>query len=214
MARFTNERAYDDLISTEALNAGLQPALIAAVIGHESQFNPAATRQEPAINDASVGLMQVLYGTAKARGYAGPMGSPSDLSGLYDPATNIHYGTLELAHRLSQTDSVASAVSAYNGGYRPALGFGAPATTPVTVCLARDQVTGQCVQMRQVPVGEYANQPYVDDVLSLLSYFQGVWAAGPATDQAGSVSLTGLGAVWLLPVLGLAGLWYLYRRGK
>lgn len=177
---FANERAYDDLIQAAHDSfPTVPPALIAAVIGHESRFDPAAYRAEPAISDGSVGLGQVLLATARSYGYTGDVGDATALSGLFDPGTNIYYTAAALADRLAQTGNVvASAVSAYNGGYRPAQGFGAPATSTFQVCLARNTLTGQCIQWRTVQPGEYANQPYVDDVLKLYGYFQGVWGGG------------------------------------
>ena len=49
----------------------------------ESGGNPRAVRYEPRLNDASYGLGQLLYSTARGLGYAG---TPA---GLYDPETNI-----------------------------------------------------------------------------------------------------------------------------
>lgn len=215
---FAHEHDFDSAVQAAALDTGVEPALLKAVIGHESQFNPAATRQEPAIGDQSVGLMQVLYATAQAHGYQGPVGSPSNLTGLYDPPTNILYGARELASRLAQTSSVASAVSAYNGGYRPALGFGKPAMTPLTVCLARDQVTGKCIQTRNVNPGEYANQPYVDDVLRLLTYFRQSGQSPPADSSAAPLTAphtAGPGG-WIIGgvVVLLGALAFLFRRSK
>lgn len=50
----------------------------------ESGGDTFAIRHEPRINDASYGLGQLLYGTARGLGYRG---TPE---GLYDPETNIY----------------------------------------------------------------------------------------------------------------------------
>ncbi len=172
MARWLNEDAYDGIIRPIASEYGVPVALIKAIIAKESGFRPAAYRAEVAINDASRGLMQILLGTAKGEGYGGVGGDASKLTGLFDPATNIEYGTSYLASRLRTTGGdVRGAISAYNGGYRPELGFGKVATKPLRLCLARDNA-GNCIQYRNVAVGEYGNQPYVNDVLANLAYFE------------------------------------------
>ena len=68
MPVFAREREFDTLVYAEAARRGLDPLLIKAVIATESSFNPQALRPEPQINDASRGLMQILYGTAKMMG--------------------------------------------------------------------------------------------------------------------------------------------------
>lgn len=56
---------YIDLINQYADKYNVDPALVAAIVEQESTWNPNAYRYEPLINDASYGLMQTLYGTAK-----------------------------------------------------------------------------------------------------------------------------------------------------
>lgn len=188
MARWTNESTYDIAIHEAALRFSVPSELIKAVIGQESAFRANAYRAEPKINDASIGLMQILYATAKGEGYTGPVGDSRSLTGLYDPATNILWGTSFLASMLSRTGGhVASAISAYNGGYRPSLGFGDVAVRPLTICLARD-AAGKCIQSRNVPVGEYANQPYVNAVLGNYNYFLSQMRPLPPVSSSGGVS--------------------------
>lgn len=74
---------YGQLIREAASLYNLDPNLIFATIMIESGGNPRAVRYEPRLNDASYGLGQLLYSTARGLGYRG---SPA---GLYDPATNI-----------------------------------------------------------------------------------------------------------------------------
>lgn len=171
MPRWTNENTWDDAIRVASSRYNVPVSLIKAIIGTESAFRPTAYRGEVAIGDGSIGLMQILLNTARGEGYTGPVGSPSLLSGLYDPPTNIVYGTAYLASCLSRTGSVSDAISAYNGGVRPDLGFGAVATRQVTVCLARD-ATGKCIQTKTVMPGHYANEDYVGKVLGNLAYFE------------------------------------------
>ncbi len=123
--------------------------------------------------------MQILLSTAKGQGYGGTGGDPTKLTGLFDPETNIEYGVSYLTAQLAKVGgNVRSAISAYNGGYRPNLGFGAVATNPVRLCLSRD-TNGNCTQYRNVAVGEYGNQPYVNAVLSNLAYFESREQASP-----------------------------------
>jgi soluble lytic murein transglycosylase-like protein len=74
---------YGYLIRHSAEEYGLDPNLIFATIMVESGGNTYAIRQEPRIHDASYGLGQLLYGTARGIGYRG---TPE---GLFDPAVNI-----------------------------------------------------------------------------------------------------------------------------
>ncbi len=92
------------------------PAMVMGVIATESSYRVMAYRAEPQINDASYGLMQVLYSTARDRGYDGPP------EGLYDPLTNIRIGMAHLKWSfdyLSQrmgAVSEAQWLSSYNAG--------------------------------------------------------------------------------------------------
>jgi soluble lytic murein transglycosylase-like protein len=102
---------FDDLIRQAAAKWNVPEAWINAVIDVESSFQSDAYRAEPQINDASYGLMQLLYGTAQRLGYAG---SPD---GLYDPATNIDLGSQLLGQlRASYGDDFRRVYSAYNSG--------------------------------------------------------------------------------------------------
>jgi transglycosylase-like protein with SLT domain len=172
MARWANEHTWDAAIQAASVRFGVPVSLIKAIIGQESAFRPTAYRAEPAIGDASIGLMQILLSTAKGEGYTGNAGIASGLTGLFDPATNIMFGTSYLATCLSRTNGlIPSAISAYNGGFRPDIGFGAPAPKRVVVCLRRDS-RGVCIESRTVEAGQYANQPYVNTVLNNIAYFE------------------------------------------
>jgi len=74
---------YGQLIREAAANYDLDPNLIFATIMIESGGNPHAIRYEPRLNDASYGLGQLLFSTARGLGFSG---SPSE---LFDPAVNI-----------------------------------------------------------------------------------------------------------------------------
>lgn len=218
MGRYSREADYDGYVNAEAAAQGVPVELVKAIIGAESAFVAGAKRPEPQINDASWGLMQLLYRTAQGLGYSG------DPSGLLDPSTNIHFGTALLAQLLSRTNGdIAGAASAYNGGYRPRLGFGAKATKTVTVCLAHDPKTGECIRSRTVSPGEFANQSYVDRVLSNYNYFVSLRAQPqpPTTIDTGGAGPVGmalipaaLGGKFTIPLLLLTLGGLLLLRGK
>jgi len=90
----------------------IDPRLIFATIMIESGGNTYAIRSEPSIGDASYGLGQILYGTARGLGYTG---TPEN---LYDPVTNIeiigryHRRNLEVYGNLSPQQLT----TAYNTG--------------------------------------------------------------------------------------------------
>lgn len=92
---------------------------VSLVLGHiqqESSFDPEAYRYEAVIKDASYGLMQLLYGTAKWLGYSGLE------DGLYDPQTNIYYGMKYINYLMGQfPGNPEGYIMAYNvgpAGYR------------------------------------------------------------------------------------------------
>lgn len=149
--RWTREHAFDAEIQAAATRHNVPLALIQATIGIESGFMPGVVNQgDPG---SAWGLMQMIPATARALGYDGPMG---DL--LSRPALAIDLGTQLLAQNLARSGgSVADSVSAYNGGFRPSLGFGAVR-----------------------PNGLYANQGYVNRVLEAVRYFGGTGGPVPA----------------------------------
>jgi uncharacterized protein YvpB len=98
-------------VVTAALTHGLDPVLVAAVAEQESDFDPLAFRDEPQIGDASRGLMQVLYGTAKWMGYEG------QAEGLLDAETSLRYGCVYLRYLMHRYGGdVRCALAGYNAG--------------------------------------------------------------------------------------------------
>jgi len=211
--RWPHEEDFDAIINAAADRHGVPAALVRATIASESQFNPSAWRPEPAIKDGSAGLMQILLGTAKGVGYGGSLGDRLQLTGLFAPATNIEYGTAYLATQYQRAGGdISGTISAYNGGWRPSIGFGARADHPMTITLARDTVTGKPIKTRVVQPGEFSNQPYVDAVLSNYAYFKDKEGASTGVTQftrpltpTGTVNpkLVGLLVGLLLALLGL-----------
>lgn len=196
MGRWAHERDYDALVGAAVdsvtntqgpwapLTREQAIAAVKALIAKESGFNADRVRGEPQIGDASIGLMQVLYSTAKGLGYPGPAGSPQGLTGLFAPGANIYIGAKLLHQLLSKTGGdLDAAFSAYNGGYRPSLGFGArrTASTP-RVCLRwkpTAPTTGRtidrdCDLVGDLGPGMFSNQSrYVDVVRNYYAYFFG-----------------------------------------
>lgn len=74
---------YGHVIKRYGYKYDVEPKLIYATIMLESGGDTYAIRHEPLIGDASYGLGQILYGTARSIGFDG---NPQD---LYDPAVNI-----------------------------------------------------------------------------------------------------------------------------
>ncbi len=144
-----NTTQYDTFIRRAVHDFPVVPMyMVKAVIAVESGFNPKAYREEKKISDASRGLMQLLLQTARALGFGGTA------EDLFSPGANIWYGTKLLSQNIGRTGSWPAALSAYNGGFRPHLGFGEVVKRPGVRCMGR-----------VVPVGEFCNQSYVDKVL-------------------------------------------------
>lgn len=152
--RYPNETKFDAYIHRARQQFPDVPSwVIKAVIATESCFDPGAYNPETGSpTGASRGLMQVTEKTAQGLGFSG---SPNRLN---DPATNIYYGT-KLLSQLYKGDW-RDAVSAYNGGYRPHLGFGARMERKGVRCMGR-----------VVPVGEYCNQKHVERFMKHAKYF-------------------------------------------
>jgi len=211
--RWPNQIMLAPAIVQAADTAQLPRALLLALVGIESGFRPDAKRGEPQIGDASWGLTQILYSTAQGEGYTGPA------EGLLDIGTNLQYGASYLRRLLKARGfRVTDALSNYNGGFRPSLGFGTPATEPVSVCLRWEIIAGkrQCADRRWVQAGEYGNQEYVDKVMEAARYFE-EWLAQVPDYKPGGVPLDDpqAGGSTLSALLGLlaAGLlgWALWK---
>jgi len=94
------------IVAKHAVSNGIPAALVEAIITVESSW------QLGARNGSSVGLMQIEPRTARSLGYKG---EPSQ---LYDPETNIQFGTRYLAeaYRLSSGD-LCTTVARYQSGH-------------------------------------------------------------------------------------------------
>lgn len=100
-------------IAAEAKENGLDPALVAALIKQESNFNPRATSPVGAR-----GMMQIMLPLgarmARSRGITN-----WDPEMLYDPAISIDFGTQHLAEALRLYPHLEQALAAYNAGATP-----------------------------------------------------------------------------------------------
>lgn len=101
---------HDDIIRKQAAEKNLDPALIAAVIYHESKFH-----DQTSIAGAR-GLMQITPDTAdQIEKLSG--GSTFETADLADPDINIAYGSFYLRQLLDQYDgNEVAALAAYNAG--------------------------------------------------------------------------------------------------
>jgi soluble lytic murein transglycosylase-like protein len=114
------EAAVWPFVRDEAAAAGVEPALIMAIIGHESNFKIRAVNPYEPKGGPSTGLMQVQLPTARAA-----LRNPQlQMEQLFDPLTNVRAGTRYLADQLRRYRDYGTALAAYNAGspYRDAAG--------------------------------------------------------------------------------------------
>jgi soluble lytic murein transglycosylase-like protein len=108
---WTKAQPYMKLIVGYGTEFDVHVPLILSVILAESAFNPNAKRFEPAINQTSVGLMQILPTTAKQMGF---YGTEKDLT---NPTNNLRYGIKYIAYQLNRYNrNLNKTVAAYNAG--------------------------------------------------------------------------------------------------
>ncbi len=93
---------FERLVAEAARRHGLDPALVMAVVGVESGFQPQAVSPKGA-----QGLMQLMPATARDLGVADP----------FDPAANLDGGSRYLSSLVARYDGdVTKALAAYNAG--------------------------------------------------------------------------------------------------
>lgn len=100
---------YSDIVSKYSREHSVPEELVFATIKVESNFDPEAVSHVGAI-----GLMQMLPSTCEW--LAGKLGEEFDPDMLYDPETNIKYGTYYLQYLYSRFGSWEKASIAYNWG--------------------------------------------------------------------------------------------------
>lgn len=194
MTRWANEHTYDSLIRAAAVRYGLAYAVVYGLLATESGFNVHAVKNESG-GRKSIGLAQLLLGTARDMGFTGTEAE------LYDPATNITLGARYLAQQYARAGSVPGAYSAYNGGWNPSHAMGTIATQPLRVVVNSLPLT-----YRDVKVGEYGNQPAVDRFMANVRYFQGQPVTGsPGGAPSATAGHAGVGTLVLLALAGAVG---------
>ena len=105
---------YGDDLRRIALDAGLPPLLLLALVRQESAFNPDAVSFANAI-----GLTQVIPPTGQQ--IANSLGVPWRLSDLLIPERSLRFGASYLAEQIERFDgNILAALAAYNGGPRNA----------------------------------------------------------------------------------------------
>lgn len=93
--------------------AGVEPALIRALIQNESAWDVNASRYEAHLKDSSWGLMQVLLKTGKWI----LQDTTLTVSQLVLPKTNIKAGTAYIKYQLTRyRGNIKDAIAAYNAG--------------------------------------------------------------------------------------------------
>lgn len=188
------ENDFDAIVDKAADRYNVPANIIKGVIAKESSFNPQAYRSEPQIDDASRGLMQILYGTAVWVGFP----KTEDVNKLYDPDWNIPLGTLVLRRfmdmvlKANPTGTWEDAISIYNAG----------------------ATKGKPGVPRRTAAGAYVNQAYVNDVKVYAGYFQKQIPEKTVTQYQKTKVLA-----FAVPALGIAlaivaavGLWYMRAR--
>jgi soluble lytic murein transglycosylase-like protein len=108
---FTSELKYLPIVQAAADKWGVPTALLMAHIKQESAWNEKAFRDEPQISDFSVGLMQLLTGTART---LDPSVTPDQ---LYDPSVNVDLGAKLIAKNLTRySGDLKSSIASFNSG--------------------------------------------------------------------------------------------------
>jgi len=100
---------YREQIKKYAVRNRLDPYEVTAVISVESGFDPRSESRAGAR-----GLMQLLPDTG--RWIAENLGEEYDAERLYEPETNIRYGSWYLRKLTQRYESTVFALAAYNGG--------------------------------------------------------------------------------------------------
>jgi soluble lytic murein transglycosylase-like protein len=165
MTLYANEDLYDDQLAAASSATGVPVALMKAIIGVESGFNPNATNLtgRDMTRGGSYGLFQVSLETAQGYGFTG------EGTGLLDPATNITIGSKFLADVYAQAgDDPETAAALYNGG--KALGGGA---------FSNQSYVNSVMQNYDVYAGVVSPSPTNSEgVLYALAAATAVWAGG------------------------------------
>lgn len=115
MGLYLKEQQYFDLFNRKAVEYNVPITLLLAHARQESNFNPNAYRAEPALNDGSTGLMQILLKTAIG------IDSAASQQKLYDTEYNLTIAAKLIRKNLDRYSgngefALTDAIAAYNAG--------------------------------------------------------------------------------------------------
>ena len=168
---------YEELLPAVARAAGLDAALLLAVVRRESSFRPEARSLAGAL-----GLGQLLPSTADRLGTVTGL-SAAPTARLGDPATNLPLAALYLGLLRDRFGNDAAALAAYNAGpAAPAAWTGARAATPIDEWV------------ENVPYKE--TRTYVKSVLAAREVYRRLEGLPPLLDPAALVSAPAAGVAF------------------
>ncbi|NMC98906.1 MAG: lytic transglycosylase domain-containing protein [Bacteroidales bacterium] len=156
---FKNENAFDKEFLQVMNETGCPISVLKGFVALESAFNPKAYRYEEHRKDASYGLAQILYQTAKGYGFTG---KPED---LFDPYLSLKYGALFLKDLAKKYNNPFDLIASYNMGYPRKI----TETTQFIANIYKYPITYKTNPPKD---WVYANQPYVDRVASYMAFYQ------------------------------------------
>lgn len=96
-------------IEQNAVRRGIDPLLVRMVVRHESAGDPRAIGRNKRGVPKDFGCMQLRIGAATR-------GLRLQRSALFDPATNVYFGTWFLADQLATCGTLLEALGAYSSG--------------------------------------------------------------------------------------------------
>ena len=147
---------YEELVDRYSAENGLSPAFVYGVIRTESSFRPDAVSPIGAR-----GLMQITEETFEWVQWR--MGDPdTTYEDLFDPETNIRYGTRLLALLLDEFNGEAEALAAYHAGWGS-----------VKRWLAESEHSADGVVLDHIPFGDTAR--YIPKVLSTADIYRRIY---------------------------------------
>lgn len=152
---------YSELVKRYSEENGVPPALTASVIFAESSYRPDVVSSAGAI-----GLMQIMPDTGEW--IAGKYDEEFAIENLYDPETNIRYGTWYLGFLLARYDgNTDCAVAAYHAGQGN-----------VDKWLSDGNYSSDGVTLENIPFESTAT--YVQRINKYLKFYSGAYAENEA----------------------------------
>ena len=148
----TYPREYLDEVRAAADEFGVPEDIIFAVIKTESNFDSGAVSRAGAI-----GLMQMMPSTFEWIS-CDLLREDLDVGMLYDPETNIRYGTYYLSYLYAKFDSWTNTFAAYNLG-----------ETKVSELLSDPRYVDENGDLKNIPVSE--TRTYVSKINSAISKY-------------------------------------------